>query len=79
MRGIISRLRSGRICRNLDTLAVCRPCVVRRRGGCMLHKKINYRWYTRIHGAATYSLGIPCLGKRGLLNLRGRSGDGSGR
>jgi hypothetical protein len=60
MRGIISRLRSGRICRNLDTLAVCRPCVVRRRGGCM-------------------SLGIPCLGKRGLLNLRGRSGDGSGR
>jgi hypothetical protein len=45
----------------------------------MLHNEIDYGRGGRIHAVTTYSWGIPCLGKGGLLNLRRRSGDGSGR
>lgn len=45
----------------------------------MLHNEIDYGRGGRIHTVTTYSGGIPCLGKGGVLNLRRRSGDGSGR
>ena len=79
MRGIISRLRAGRICWDLHTLVVCRRWMVIRWGRCVLHNEIDYGRGRRIHTVTTYSWGVPYLGKGGLLNLRRRGGDGSGR
>jgi len=76
---MIPRLRAGRICWDLHALVVHRWWVVRRWRGCVLDNEIDYGRGGRIHTVTTYSRGIPSLGKGGLLNLRRRSGDGSGR
>lgn len=38
----------------------------------------GHHWCVSIRATGTHSWGVPCPGKRGLLNLRRRSGDGSG-